>query len=87
MEYGLALASLYGNSNADLKVGSETVNKRFTLAKSRIPYYNIGVGHSAAAIRDRAVRRMRILRKHINMLASKDKNTEGDKEEQALKDV
>ena len=86
MEYGLALASLYGNSNADLKAGSETVNKRFTLAKSRIPYYNIGV-ESDTIQRERAVKRLRLLKKHVAMLTNNGKETEGDKEEQALKDV
>ena len=65
MSYGVALASLYGHPNANVRSGVETVNSKFTMAKSCIPYYNINARRSIEDDRRDAVRTLRILRKHV----------------------
>jgi hypothetical protein len=65
MNYGIALASLYGNTNTKIKTGSEQVNNIFTLAKSRIPYYNISAPISVEQERELAAKALNILHKHV----------------------
>ena len=65
MRYGVALASLYGHPNTDLKAGSKSVNELFRLATSRIPYYNIGRQETKEEETARQLRVLKTLKRHI----------------------
>lgn len=88
MLYGVAVASLYGNSKSDLKAGSEAVNDRFGLARGRIPYYNIR-SRSIAAEREHGVRLLRILSKNVTeeLGLAEDKRLRGPENSSGKQDI
>lgn len=64
MRYGMALAAIYAHPRADIKSGIREINRRFDLAKSCIPYYNIRVRNANQDI-ERGVRLLRLLHKNV----------------------